>query len=272
MKLTIGGKNNLTVVLLGNGRQDDDRAILLGESAASVQLTRSHQTMSCLFTVQVLRRGVRQLQFRVPSDWTITQVTCPSLVRWSIAEPDDQQGEQTLIVRLRSAKTGSTALHIKATAQRRDGLWHGPRVALIDAAFQRGYLLVSTDEGIGLRGENLTNSRREDVSATAAIAGLMGLSVGQLYFHWQDAWSIQLEPVVVDLYRTVKGGQVIQVLTDQVRLTGQFEVTAVDREMFDMSFAIADANSRWNIESVQVNGSDKGFEGISIQMFGIVAR
>jgi len=60
VQLTIGGEDKLTVVLLGNGRQEDDRAILLGESAATVNLTRAHQVLSCLYTVQVLRRGVRQ--------------------------------------------------------------------------------------------------------------------------------------------------------------------------------------------------------------------
>ncbi|HUV64601.1 MAG TPA: hypothetical protein VMW24_11930, partial [Sedimentisphaerales bacterium] len=42
-ELTLGGMDKVTVVLLGNGRQQEEDAILLGESAATVHLTRSHQ-------------------------------------------------------------------------------------------------------------------------------------------------------------------------------------------------------------------------------------
>ncbi|MCD6394623.1 MAG: hypothetical protein J7M40_14105 [Planctomycetes bacterium] len=257
--LTVGGKANLTVVLMGNGRQDDDRAILLGESAASVQLTRKQQTLGCLFTVQVLRRGVRELGFEVPAEWTITDVTCPSLVKWSVDE-DAALKTKTLTVRLRSAKTGTVALHIKALAELRQGLWQGPRVVLKDASFQRGYLLVSTDKAIGVRREKLTRARRADVAATAQIAGLVGLSAGQLYFHWGDDWSVALEPEEIELYRTVKGKQHLEVLGEEIRLTGAFEVTAVDREMYDMSFGIAGAERGWHIEKVTVDGKETGFE------------
>ena len=99
VELTIGGQNNLTVVLLGNGRQEDDRAILLGESAAMVSLTKWHQVMGCLYTVQVLRRGVRELQFQLPRQWTVTEVTCPSLVRWSGTPGDNATAPQLLAVR-----------------------------------------------------------------------------------------------------------------------------------------------------------------------------
>ena len=74
-ELVIGGQNKLTVVLMGNGRQEDNKAILLGESASIVKLTKADQNLDCLYTVQVLRRGVRQLQFHLSGEWTITQVT-----------------------------------------------------------------------------------------------------------------------------------------------------------------------------------------------------
>ncbi|MHC4116139.1 MAG: hypothetical protein ACYSWO_01400 [Planctomycetota bacterium] len=83
-ELTLGGQGQVTIVLLGNGRQQDDRSILLGESAVTIHLTGSHQTLSCSYTVQALRRGVRELHFQLPAEWTITEVACPSLVRWSV--------------------------------------------------------------------------------------------------------------------------------------------------------------------------------------------
>lgn len=256
--LAIGGKSALTVVLLGNGRQDDERAILLGEAATSVQLTRNEQAMSCMYTVQVLRRGVRELRFALPAEWTVTEVTCVRLLKWSV-EPVDNK-TQELAVRLRSAKTGTTALHIKALAKSAEGIWHGPKINLADAAFERGYMLVSADEGVRVRSERLIDAQREAISATASIAGLQGLTAGQLYFHWGNAWQIDLEPAVVELYRTIKAKQHIEVLTEQVRLTGEFEITAVDREMFDMSFAITDTKMAWNVETVSVDGKEEGFE------------
>ena len=101
-ELTLGGQEQLTVVLLGNGRQQDEQAILLGESAMNVHLTRSHQTLGCLYTVQTLRRGVRELRFRLPAKWTITDVTCPDLVRWSVDTAGQPSGLKALSMRLRS--------------------------------------------------------------------------------------------------------------------------------------------------------------------------
>ena len=262
VELTIGGQDRLTVVLLGNGRQEDDRAILLGESAATVSLTRSHQVMGCLYTVQVLRRGVRELQFQLPFQWTVTEVTCPSLVRWSVAAVENEtgQGSKIISVRLRSAKVGTTALHIRATAPRGAGIWHGPRVNLIEAAFQRGYLMVSTDEGLAVRGEKLADVRREDVSAAASVPGMISVPAGRLYFHWGDNWSVDLELASVALRRSIKEQQRLVCSPEQVTLSGDFEVTAIDRELFDISFVLGGLGEQWQVRTVQVDGKQTGFE------------
>jgi hypothetical protein len=257
IELTIGGEDKLTVVLLGNGRQQDDRAILLGESAATVSLTRSHQVLSCLYTVQVLRRGVRELQFRLPSEWTITDVSSPGLVRWSV-EPAGQLS--TLAVRLGAAKVGATALHIKATALRTGQAWAAPHIILVDAAFQRGYLLLNTDEALGVRGEKVVDVRREDALAAALVPGLVGGATGPLYFHWGDNWSVNLELADVEPKRSIKERQHLVVSPQQVTLTGQFEVTAVERELFDLSFVLRGQAAQWQVKTVLVDGSPTGFE------------
>jgi len=258
VELTIGGQDRLTVVLLGNGRREDDRPILLGESAAMVSLTRSHQVMGCLYTVQVLRRGVRELQFQLSSQWIVTEVTCPSLVRWSVATVENEtgQGSKILTVRLRSARVGTTALHIKATAPRTGEIWYGPRVILVGAAFQRGYLMVSTDEGLAVRGEKLTDVRREDVSAAASVPGMVSAVTGRLYFHWGDNWSVDLELAAVPLRRSIKEHQRLLCSPEQVTLSGDFEVTAIDRELFDISFVLGGSAEQWQIRTVQVDGKE----------------
>jgi hypothetical protein len=259
VELTLGGKDRVTAVLLGNGRQEDEQPIVLGESAATVSLTRSHQVLSCLYTVQVLRRGVRELQFQLPEQWTVTDVTCPSLVRWSIEQAQQPQGPKTLSVRLRSAKVGTTALHIQATAQRTGRLWQGPRLNLIGAALQRGYLIVDVDEGLRLRAESLSNARRED-PATTAVPGMVVGGTGQLYFHWGENWLIELEVAPASLRRSIKEQQSVVVSPEQVILTGEFEVTAIDRELFDVSFTLAPQTRQWYVQIVQVDGRQSGFE------------
>jgi hypothetical protein len=260
VELTLGGQGKMTVVLLGNGRQDEDRVILLGESAATVQLTGSHQVLSCFYTVQVLRRGVREMQFLMPSQWTITEVTCPNLVRWSVKTANEPNGLQTLSVRLRSEKTGTTALHIKASAGRTDDAWRGPRVILAGASYQRGYVMVSTDEGLSVRGEKLSDARREDLLAVASVPGMVSGPGGRLYFHWGDNWSVDLELAAVELRRTIKERQSVSVSPEKVTLTGSFEVTAVGRELFDMSFVLGGPAPQWQIKTVQVDGQQTGFE------------
>jgi hypothetical protein len=259
-EMTLGGQDKLTVVLLGNGRQEGDRAILLGESATTVRLTRSHQVLGCFYTLQVLRRGVRELQFQLPSEWTITKVTCPSLVRWSVDTAEEPQGPKMLIVRLRTDKVGATALHIEASAVRTDQRWYGPRVVLVGAAYQRGYLMVNTDEELSVRGQELTDARREDVSAAASLPGMVGAPAGRLYFHWGDNWSVSLELTTVELRRSIKERQRVFVLPEKVTLRGDFEVTAIERELFDMSFVLPDLARQWQVKTVQVDEQEAGFE------------
>ena len=259
--LTVGGQDKLTVVLLGNGRQEDDKAILLAESATTVTLNPLHQELGCLYTVQMLRRGVRQLQFHLPSEWTVTDVTCPDLVKWSVGVIEDESGQglKLVTVRLRSAKTRTMAVHIKATAMRHGQAWHSPRVILNGAAFQRGYLMVTTAQGLHVRGEKLSGVRRENATAIAAT-GLVGAATGRMFFHWGMNWSVDLEVASSVLRRSVNEKQTLVVSSDQVSLIGEFELTAIGRELFNMTFVLPEEAQQWHIETVQVNEKTTGFE------------
>ncbi|MHC4353687.1 MAG: hypothetical protein ACYS0H_13325, partial [Planctomycetota bacterium] len=259
-ELTLGGHEQLTVILLGNGRQQDEQAILLGESAMTVHLTRSHQTLGCLYTVQALRRGVRELQFRLPAVWTITDVTCPSLVKWSVDTIGQSPGQQTLSVKLRSDKVGATALEIKACAERGAERWQSPRVVLAGAAYQRGYLMVTTGEGLSVRGQTLSDARQEDMSTATSVPGIVAGPAGRLYFHWGADWSVSLEPTIVELRRSIKERQHVFVSPDKVTLRADFQVTAVERELFEMSFLLAGSAEQWQLKTVLVNNKDTGFE------------
>lgn len=261
-ELALGGCAQVTVVLLGNGRQQEDRAILLGESATTVHVTRSHQVLGCLYTVQVLRRGARELRLQLPSEWTLTEVTCPNLVKWSVDTLEESQALKMLTVRLRSEKVGTTVLHIKAsapagTSEQGDDGWHGPRVMLVDASYQRGYMTVSIDEGLSVRAESLTDARREDIPAAASLPGMVVGPAGRLYFHWGRNWSLNLELAAVELRRSIKERQRISISPEMVTLKGDFEVTAIGRELFDMSFELP---PQWQIKTVQVDKQETGFE------------
>ena len=259
-ELTLGGQEQLTVVLLGNGRQQDEQAILLGESAMNVHLTRSHQTLSCLYTVQTLRRGVRELRFRLPAKWTITDVTCPDLVRWSVDTAGQPSGLKALSMRLRSDKVGATAIEIKASADRRDRRWQSPHIVLVGAAYERGYMMVTTGEGLSVRGHELTDARQEDVSAAVSMSAVGAGPAGRLFFHWGDNWSVSLEPTAVELRRSIEERQHVLVSPENVTLRADFQVTAVERELFDMSFILGGSADRWQIKTVLVDNKDTGFE------------
>ncbi|UCC97797.1 MAG: hypothetical protein JSW66_18375 [Phycisphaerales bacterium] len=266
VELTLGGQGKVTVILLGNGRRQEKGAILLGESAATVHLTRSHQELGCLYTVQALRQGVREVRFHLPSEWTITEVTCPNLVRWSIDTAQLSPGRQTLTVRLRSEKAGTTGLHIRASALRKGDAWRAPRVMLVGASYQRGYVLVNTDEELSVRAEQLTDARREDVSAGAPAPRMVSppssgaAGAGRLYFHWGDRWSARLELAEVELRRSIKERQTVSVSPQRVTLTGDFEVTAIGRELFEMPFVLGGPARQWQIKTVQVDSRTAGFE------------
>jgi len=256
--LTLGGHGTLSVALLGNGRQEDQRSILLGESATSVGLTPTGQTMNCLYTVQVLRRGVRELRFNLDRAWTITDVSCPSLVKWSVVTPDGK-GPKELTVRLRSATRGTKALHIKASAPMPESAWRGPRVSLAGAGHQRGYVLIDPGEQLAVRAEKLQSARRQDVRGISAITGMAGSS-GRLYFHWGNAWSVGLQLAQIELRKHNKERQIFTISPNDLVLNVASEITAVGREMFTLDFVLPGESSGWDLTGVTVNGSKKGFE------------
>jgi len=258
-ELTIGVQERVTVVLLGNGRRQQDRPILLAESASNVHITRSHQVLSSLHTVQVLRRGARELQFQLPANWTVTEVTCPGLVRWLISEPPAANQPLTLTVRLRSAEVGTTAVHIKAVAETTDTDWLAPNVTMPDAAFQRGCIIVEPDEELRIRAEKLTNAAREDPTAVS-VPGISAAAAGQLYFHWGKNWAVQLRLEAAKLRRSIEEKQNLVLTRELVTLTADCRITAIERELFDVSFIVPPRLRKWHLADLRLNGSDEGFE------------
>ncbi len=256
--LTLGGYASLSVALLGNGRQEDRKAILLGESATTVALTPTGQTMDCLYTVQVLRRGRRELVFGLDPVWTITDVSCSSLVKWSVSTPEGK-GSKELTVRLRSATRGTRALHIRASAPMGRSNWSSPTVSLIGAGYQRGYVLVDPGEQLAVCAETLTGARRQDIRGVSKIVGMTG-SAGRLYFHWGDKWSVGLQLAQIQRQTHSVERQTFSITPKDLVAHMAADVTAVGREVFEIDFTLPGAKSGWDIIGVTVNGSKKGFE------------
>jgi len=198
-RLAVGGQGSVTVVLMGNGRQEDQRAILLGSSATTVQLTASSETLNCLYTAEVLRRGVRELTLLVPAAYTITEVSCPALVKWNVVAAPAGKADQKLIVRLRTASRGTKAMNIQATAVRSGSAWASPSIRLVGADFEQGHLLVDTGGQLRVRGESVANALRGDLARANVIPGLLAATQGRLYYHWSDDWRVRLDLASVAL-------------------------------------------------------------------------
>ncbi len=259
-RLAVGGQGAVTIVLMGNGRQEDQRAILLGSSATTVQLTASSETLNCLYTVEVLRRGVRELTLLVPAAYTITDVSCPALVKWNVVPAPSGQADQKLIVRLRAASRGTKAMNIQATAIRSSSAWMSPSVRLVDADFEQGHLLVDTGGQLRVRGESVLSARRGDLARANVIPGLLAATQGRLYYHWSSNWQVKLDLASVALRTSCEARQQLVVTPEELVLLSKFDITAIGRELFEMAFDLPDEASQWHLRSVTVNGSDKGFE------------
>ena len=259
-RLTVGGQSAITVVLLGNGRQEDQRAIILGNSATTVQLTASSATLNCLYTAEVLRRGVRELTLLVPSAYTITDVNCPSLVKWEVAPAAAGSADQKLIVRLRAASRGAKAMNIQATAVRGGAAWASPSIRLVGADFEQGHLLVDTGGQLLVRGESVHNALRRDLAGANVIAGLLSATQGRLYYHWSDDWNVKLDLAPVELHTSCDARHQLVVAPEELLLSSQLDITAIGRELFEAAFDLPDEAGQWHLQSVTVNASDKGFE------------
>ena len=259
-ELTIGGLKDITVVLAGNDSREQESSILLGRRATTVTLSKTQEVVSSLYTVQVLRRSVKELSFRVPINWTITEVTCPGLVKWSVMPLRSNVDSKTMTLRFSSAKKGKIVLHVKATAARGGEVWNAGGLKLDNADFERGYLMVITDEELGVRGESISGARREDVAVASYITGMANAAGGRLYFMWGSDWNIQLALAEVKLRRSIDEKQRIIVDRSGVKLVAEFDVTAVDREMFMMRFNIAGQSTKWKLANVTVNGRKDGFQ------------
>jgi hypothetical protein len=252
--LTIGGQDHLTVVLMGNGRREDDKPLLLGESSTLFTISPTQQTLSSLYTVQVLRRGVGDLEFELEPEWTITDVACPNLVKWSI-QPGGPGVPQRLTVHLRSASQGPQALTIQAIAPRSgQTTWASPHLKLAGAAFQRGYIMIDTGEQLRVRGEKTLDARREDASVAATVARLLAGPGRLMYYHWGEQWSVQLDLAPLELRIASVERQLLGITPEQLSLSGQFQITAVGRELYDLSFELPPAGELWDISSVRAPG------------------
>ncbi len=273
-RLAVGGQRAVTLALLGNGRRDADEALLVFGSTCVVSLSPSHETISCLCDVEILRRAVRTLRFRVDADWTVTAVRCPEMTRWSLGDPSD--GTRTLKVELARALRGSRSLHIAAEAKRSGtegeakdaGTWRSPRLELIGADYAHGYLVVdpaTATSDLRIRNERLTRARR----ALRRGAGLGILAAGgssRLYYHWGKppaGGHVQLELTELRAERSAEAHQELRIGTESLRLTSRWTVDALAsgpagaRQIYELTVRLPD--KRWSPAEVHVNGKTTGF-------------
>ncbi len=262
VQLVIGGNSALSVIMLGNGRRDDDHAITLCDSATTVQLTESGQIIDAVFTTQVLRRGLRELQFALPNDLAVQKVVCPGMVKWSL---DKKDGRRLLNIRFQSQQKGTKAILVQGSAMPiavADGAvvsWTAPRFELLGADFQRGYLLVNPSRHLRVRSESIVAARRQDPAGCSRIPGLTA-AFGRLYFHWGNDWRIQLQIGGVEASRHCNAKHLMTVNADGLQMLVQFQLTAIGREFFHIRTSLPPKESAWVLAPPRINGQTTGFE------------
>ena len=259
VKLVVGGHSTLGLSILGNDHRDDKRAIILAAISQSVRVTEAYQSTSCLVTVHVLRRGVRELKFAIPANLTVTDVESPGLVKWSVAsdKTSPKSSSKILTVRLGTSRRGTQTLHIKGGYVRSGSKWTAGKIQVIGADFQRGYICVDIGDNLRVRNEALENVQRMDTSLAPEFLRFAG---NRLYLHWGEDWNLNLDIATLKLYRSSKERQRWVISDRMLKLVGDFNITAVGRQMFDATFELPTESSGWNFDSVTVNGSQKGFE------------
>ncbi|MFP4355001.1 MAG: hypothetical protein ACLFUJ_07720 [Phycisphaerae bacterium] len=257
VKLTTGGVDRLAVVLAGNGRQDADRAILLGDVTSMVQLSDAAARLDGYVSVQVLRRGAGQLALLIDPAWTVLNVDSPDLVSWDVQTPAIDAPKR-IVVNMRNAVRGSKLLRIEATAAIEDDSFRAPRLRLAGADYQRGYLLLDTGKAFAVRSETLENSRRQDMAQAHGLARMLG-GAERMYYHWSDDWSVSLGLSRLELKRQVEMRQLAWIDLERMQLQTQFDVTPLGSEMFDLTLKVPPAEDGWQLASLTVNGSTEGF-------------
>ena len=257
ISLAIGGHEHIHGVLLGNGHREDQRTILIGNSASTVTLDPAGQVLDVFYTIQVLRQGVRKFAFQLDSGWTVTEVSSPDLVSWS-ATPGEE-GVQQLEIHLHNSSTGTKTLQFKAHAESAGLNWSAPRLRLQDADYQRGFLLVDPGNAKTFRAETLRETRRQDLSSSTNVQGLTS-SNGRLYFHWGENWGLDLIYAPVLLERHSEEQQLLITSPSGLLVEGEFDVTAVGHEMAHLLFTLPPRNLGWELEKVLLHDKSGGFE------------
>ena len=257
IELAAGGRTLVQGLLIGNGHRQDQRAILVGNSATTVTLDQAGQVLDAYFSVQVLRQGVRKFNFLLDPSWTLTDVQSPDLVSWSTVPADDNL--QKVEITLGHASTGTKGFNFQAYAPTAGFNWSAPRLLLEDADFQRGHLLVDPGASRTFRAETLSSVLRQDLSTANRVEGLTS-SDGRLYFHWGEDWDTSVVFAPVQLERHSEEEILLIASPSGLAVEGKFEVTAVGFNMAHLLFQLPPRGEGWELANVRLGGSTKGFE------------
>ena len=257
IELATGGHTHVQGLLIGNGHRKDQRAILVGNSATTITLDQAGQVLDAYFSVQVLRQGVRKFTFLLESVWTLTDIQSPDLVSWSSKPADGNR--QKVEITLGHASQGTKGFNFQAYAPPAGLNWSAPRLLLEDADFQRGHLLVDPGTSRTFRSETLTSVLRQDLSTANRVEGLTS-SDGRLYFHWGAGWGASVVFAPVLLERHSEEEILLIASPSGLSVEGKFEVTAVGHNMAHLLFQLPPRDQGWELATVMLSGSSKGFE------------
>ncbi len=131
------------VLSLNSRLQRQDRAVV-ARGVQAVELTQAYERLHATVNLEILHQAVQTVRFVVPSDFEVTEVNSPMLVRWAV----NHDGNRTLLeVQLREPTNETVSLGMVAlrSPPRLEG-WTMPRLEPLDVVGQMSLVGILLDE------------------------------------------------------------------------------------------------------------------------------
>ena len=215
------------------------------EAQQTLSLGEDRVLLAANLTVEITRAGVFKLSFVLPSGFDVESISGPALSHWT--ELGEQDG-RVVTLHLKGKTEGQQTLAITLTGPglRTTTGWAVPRLALIEAAKQRGQLLIVPERGMRLQ----ITSREGVTQLDPERAGVR--EKGILAFRLlHETWQLTVDVEQVDAWIQVASLQDVTLTDAQIKVAAnlQYQIENTSVKALRVSLPLA-------AEGVQFRGED----------------